>query len=125
METSVSLLQRLRRPDEAAAWAHRNMSAKNTLTAADAKIVEERFQARLSTIRDGIVPADEPCASPGADLVPSGTIPDPPHAVPDQTIVSPGLAASLSSEKGPAATGKRRRTVLPKAPPALLRGATH
>ncbi len=38
--------------DEAAAWAHRNLPAKNTLTAADAKIVEERFQARLCTISD-------------------------------------------------------------------------
>ena len=38
--------------DEAAAWAHRNLPAKNTLTAADAKMVEERFQARLSTISD-------------------------------------------------------------------------
>jgi hypothetical protein len=39
--------------DEAAAWAHRNLPAKNALTAPDAKIVEERFQARLSKIRDG------------------------------------------------------------------------
>src|SRR5262245_23289653 len=38
--------------DEAAAWAHRRLPAKNSLTAADAKIVEERFQARLSTIDD-------------------------------------------------------------------------
>ena len=36
--------------DEATAWAHRNLPAKNTLTAADAKIVEERFRARLSAI---------------------------------------------------------------------------
>jgi hypothetical protein len=36
--------------DEAAAWAHRNLPAKNTLTAADAKMVEERFRARLSAI---------------------------------------------------------------------------
>ena len=36
--------------DEAAGWAHRNLPAKNTLTAADAKMVEQRFQARLSTI---------------------------------------------------------------------------
>jgi len=38
--------------DEAAVWAHRNLPAKNSLTAADAKIVEERFQAKLSTIDD-------------------------------------------------------------------------
>ena len=40
--------------DEAAAWAHRNLPAKNTLTAADAKMVEERFQARLSAIGDAV-----------------------------------------------------------------------
>src|SRR6478752_3568456 len=50
--------------DEAAAWAHRNLPAKNTLTAADAKMVEERFQARLSRILDGRHPG-EPCASSG------------------------------------------------------------
>ena len=31
--------------DEAAAWAQRNLPAKNTLTGADAKMVEQRFQA--------------------------------------------------------------------------------
>jgi hypothetical protein len=44
--------------DEAAGWAHRNLPAKNTLTAADAKMVEERFQARLSTISNGVAPAE-------------------------------------------------------------------
>src|SRR5262249_15905474 len=39
--------------DEAALWAQRNPPAKNTLTAVDAKIVEERFRARLFTISDG------------------------------------------------------------------------
>jgi ERF superfamily len=38
--------------DEAAVWAQRNLPAKNTLTAVDAKIVEEQFQAKLSTIGD-------------------------------------------------------------------------
>jgi hypothetical protein len=38
--------------DEAAAWAYRSLPAKNTLTAGDAKIVEERFQARLSGLSD-------------------------------------------------------------------------
>ena len=38
--------------DEAAVWAQRNLPAKNALTAGDAKVVEERFQAKLSTISD-------------------------------------------------------------------------
>src|SRR6516165_2900687 len=33
--------------DQAAVWAQRNLPAKNALTTVDAKIVEERFQARL------------------------------------------------------------------------------
>jgi hypothetical protein len=39
--------------DAAAAWARQNLSAKNTLTAEDARTVEEKFQGRLSVIRDG------------------------------------------------------------------------
>jgi hypothetical protein len=34
--------------DEAAGWTHWNLLRKNTLAAADAKIIEERFQARLN-----------------------------------------------------------------------------
>jgi hypothetical protein len=41
---------------KAAAWAHRNMPAKNTQTAADAKTVKERFQERLSSISNGLDP---------------------------------------------------------------------
>src|SRR2546421_4850556 len=72
--------------DEAAAWAHRNLPAKNTLTAADAKIVEERFQARLSTIGDseafhGISDRPIPCGAPDG---PHQT----PHAVAHQSGVS-------------------------------------
>ena len=52
-ESLIEQLAAINSPDEAAAWAHRNLPAKNTLTAADAKIVEERFQARLSAIGDG------------------------------------------------------------------------
>jgi ERF superfamily len=52
-ESLVEQLAAIDSADEAAAWAHRNLPAKNTLTAADAKIVEERFQARLSKISDG------------------------------------------------------------------------
>src|SRR5262249_52963118 len=39
--------------DEAAAWAHQNLSAKNSLTADDARIVEEEFRMKVSTIGDG------------------------------------------------------------------------
>src|SRR5262249_34034302 len=46
--------------DEAAAWARRKLSTKNTLTAGDARIVEEKFQAKILSIGDGEGPT-EPC----------------------------------------------------------------
>jgi hypothetical protein len=49
-ESLIEQMAAINSADEAAAWAHRNLPAKNTLTAADAKIVEERFRARLSAI---------------------------------------------------------------------------
>jgi hypothetical protein len=77
--------------DEAAAWAHRNLPAKNTLTAADAKTVEERFQARLS----GIV--DHQGAS-GAS-----------NAVADQTILSAGHPHASADQKASTVARKRSR----------------
>ena len=68
--------------DEAAAWAHRNLPAKNTLTAADAKMVEERFRARLSAIG----PSHGTCDRPAEGGMPDDLAGhEPPHAVPDQT----------------------------------------
>jgi hypothetical protein len=63
--------------DEAAAWAYRNIAAKNTLTGPDAQIVEQRFRARLSAIG-----APEHRFSH-----------EPARAVPDQNLTSSGLNA--------------------------------
>ncbi len=66
--------------DEAAVWAQRNLAAKNTLTAVDAKIVEELFQARLCAIIDGQAP--DGTTPPGT---PDGLAPGrPPDAIPDK-----------------------------------------
>jgi len=51
-ELLVAELSAINSADDAAMWAHRNLPAKNSLTAGDAQIVEERFQAKLSTIGD-------------------------------------------------------------------------
>jgi ERF superfamily len=91
--------------DEAAGWAHRNLPAKNTLTAADAKIVEERFQARLSSISGSGDPGGLCENSP----FPGGTNSNPVHAVPDQSVMSTGLVDAVSSEKAPPAAAKRSR----------------
>ena len=49
----LSELEALTTSDSATAWAHRILSAKNSLTAADARRVEEAFQSRLTTLGDG------------------------------------------------------------------------
>jgi hypothetical protein len=53
----VAELEALQTADEAANWAHRRLPAKNTLTAADADLVEEGFRTRLAAFGDGR-PAD-------------------------------------------------------------------
>ena len=46
-------LSGLRSSDEAAIWAYRSLKAKNTLSVADAQLVEDSFRTMLSTIGDG------------------------------------------------------------------------
>jgi hypothetical protein len=58
----VAELPSLQTADEAAGWAHRNLPAKNTLTAADAELVEAGFRAQLATFSDG-KPAKGPHAA--------------------------------------------------------------
>jgi hypothetical protein len=57
-DSLLAELASLNSADDAAAWAHRRLSAKNALMAGDAQIVEERFQAKLSATGGG-VPVDE------------------------------------------------------------------
>jgi ERF superfamily len=101
-ERLVAELSAINSADDAATWAHRNLPAKNTLTAVDAKIVEERFQARLFTISDGGAPdGTNPATAP----------PDPPaHAVPDKNLMSAGRAHMDTSQKVSTAAKKRSRS---------------
>jgi hypothetical protein len=48
----VAELSDLKSPDEAADWVHVNPPAKNTLTSADAKLVEATFRERLAAIEE-------------------------------------------------------------------------
>src|SRR5262249_51270411 len=52
-ESLVEQLAGISSAEEAAAWVHRNLPAKNTRTAPEAKIVEEKFRAMLSSFSDG------------------------------------------------------------------------
>jgi hypothetical protein len=110
-ESLIEQMTAINSEDEAAAWAHRNLPAKNTLTVADAKIVEERFQARLSSISGSGDPGGLCENSGGASdgPFPGGTNSNPAHAVPDQSVMSTGLVDAVSSEKAPPAAAKRFR----------------
>ena len=95
-------------PDEAAAWAHRNLPAKNTLTAADAKIVEERFQARLLQIDQEVTATETPPADPTRARMPDARAPrSPPHNLPTQTHASADVVVTPDTQKA-AAIGRKR-----------------
>jgi ERF superfamily len=111
-ESLIQQMAAISSEDEAAAWAHRNLPAKNTLTAADAKIAEERFEARLGRMREDMDPPGGPSASSGSDsggLALAGITADPPHAVAGQGIVSDPLVDARHSEKAAAGAEKRTR----------------
>jgi hypothetical protein len=78
-EQSVGLRERLiaeipalNSADEAAAWAHRNLPVKNTLTASDAQLVEEGFQRRLAAISDPQVTSASRNVSSNQKITPEG-----------------------------------------------------
>ena len=98
-ESLIEQMAAINSADEAAAWAHRNLPAKNTLTAADAKIVEERFRARLSAID----PSHGTCDRPAEGY-------EPPHAVAEQTGVSSASDADTRQKAPMRATKKQSRS---------------
>ena len=98
-ESLIEQLAAINSADEAASWAHRNLPAKNTLTAADAKIVEERFRARLSAIG----PSHGTCDRPAEGY-------EPPHAVAEQTGVSSASDADTRQKAPMRATKKQSRS---------------
>jgi ERF superfamily len=92
--------------DQAAVWAQRNLPAKNALTAVDAKIVEKRFQARLSTISDGQIQDGTTPASTSDGLAPD----EPPDPLPDKNLMSTDPAETDISQKASTATKKQSRS---------------
>jgi len=97
-ESLIEQMATINSADEAAAWAHRSLPAKNTLTAADAKTVEEQFAVRLREIGDRQEP-DEPSNGPPAVGTPGGATPDgPPHAVADQSLAARASTTTTSQK---------------------------
>jgi ERF superfamily len=107
-ESLIEQLAVINSADEAAAWAHRNLPAKNKLMTADAKMVEERFQARLLQM-DQQVSAKETSAAPPAPAgIPDGSTPaGPPHDVPTQSRASASVAVTPATQRANAMGRKR------------------
>ena len=101
--------------DEAAAWAHRSLSAKNTLTAADAELVEAGFWARLAAFGD--------------ERSPNGGLPDAvrgPAAQPTRPVPSrkPRYPRWLVQRRLAAAVPPARRFASRQGPPQIRVQAT-
>jgi hypothetical protein len=122
-ESLIEQLAAINSADEAAAWAHRNLPAKNTLTAADAKIVEERFQARLSKISDGEASEGSTPRSSRNDLLAADGPPD----VADQGVLAVGAPDSGAAHKGAQRAKKPSRSEVVHAlgKPVRLRDKEH
>jgi hypothetical protein len=106
-ESLIEQMAAINSADEAAAWAHRNLPAKNTLTTADAKMVEDQFRARLSAI----CPSHGTCDGPAAGAVPDDLAGhEPAHAVPGQTGVSGALDAGRRQDASMPTTKKQSRS---------------
>jgi hypothetical protein len=105
-ERLVAELSAINTADEAAVWAQQNMPVKDTLTAGDAKILEERFQARLSAISAGHAPDGTTSADTLEGVAPHQR----PHAVHDKNLVSAGQTDADTSHKTSPVFKKRSRS---------------
>ena len=106
-ESLIEQLAAINSADEAAAWAHRNMSAKNKLATTDAKMVEERFQARLLQIDQEVTP-NERSPAPAAPAAPARIIDG--SAADGMPGASAGAAVTPAAQKAIAKGRKRSPT---------------
>jgi hypothetical protein len=95
-------LESLISPDAAATWAHRIMGAKNSLTAADARRVEDAFQSKLASLTSVPANLDEAPLSP--------TEPGPSSlSMTPRAVVTGKRSASSGIDKGALALPEPRR----------------
>jgi hypothetical protein len=105
-ESLIEQLDVINSADEAAVWAHRNLAAKNTLTAADARIVEEQFKARLSSMGENRYPEGPPGTPDGLAST------EPPYFPADRGGASVGGPNAGGSNKASPRVKKRSRSDL-------------
>ena len=118
---------KLRENDEAAQWARRALAAKNSLSEAHARQVEEAFELKLATF---LAATDQPAApksEPDADAADQQGVPSPDRGPTDVVSVRP----ASTPDKGPRQHGggrkrqahKHRRPPEPNASRLTLDGA--
>jgi hypothetical protein len=87
-------LEGLATPDAATTWAHRILGAKNSLTAADARRVEDGFQSKLATLGNGDADLIETPLSPAESDQPSLSV-RPRTEEPSDRFAAKGIDKSL------------------------------
>ena len=85
----VAEVDGLQSTEEATGWAHRSLPAKNTLTTADAEIVESGFRLKLAVFGDG---------RPGHGLLEAVQSPQPGHPNPEAEV--PPVATTEDAGSG-------------------------
>ena len=104
--------------DEAAIWAHRNLRAKNDLTAADAQRIEEAFQARLATLPVG---AGEPVQQTPTEELSRGPCPEETDSRPQSKVIDKSLLALSEPRR---VRDRHHVKAVAKRPCLILRPAT-
>jgi hypothetical protein len=106
--------------DEATAWAHRALGAKNTLRDVDAAVVEAAFASRMTELGEageGTVP---PPAEAGQDLTETAAPPGRTELMAAlRASVELGTANEATQSSLPAERRRRKRQPREQAPPAL------
>ena len=97
----VGELKAIASSDDAAIWAHRILGAKNSLTAADARQVEDAFQAKLATLEGAADISDQPLSSVISALQPSSSSLERRSIGPDGTAIADGIDKSRLAHPEP------------------------
>jgi hypothetical protein len=117
-ESLIEQMAAINSADEAAAWAYRSLPAKNSLTAADAKLVEQAFQMRLSEISNGSDETrDTPTSDDGRADRTAGSLgsTEPPQTAAEKRVI-PSRESNAGRSQKPSKGAKRQfRTDVPQA----------
>jgi hypothetical protein len=92
----VEELKAIASSDDAAIWAHQTLGTKNSLTEADARVVEDAFQAKLATLEEAI---PSPATPSAPEVWPSRLAPPP--VEPAGTAAADGIDKSRLTHPEP------------------------